>query len=304
MHDAAHTKLFARSVQVRRSLDVNRAGRLERAVLEHSQFTTASISPRYGNQWSGRLAAAMSKVTHSAALTPRAAAPVLLAMPTTWWPEASRRAVTAPPIRPVAPITRTRTLIPPFRLARRPPGAPFEQENLIVSGFLPPAGRVGCRLWDRLLRPFSPPGQWQQQRRLAPIRPGALTLGRGPRTCCFTRYFLRQAALQRGHQIDHRWRRADRLWFDRQPLHLCFDQFGQGVLVAVPICPRIEMSGPLPDNCPGDGDHLGIHFALGSSELRRPNLFCGAQREQRHPGAARLNHHRPLAPTEPNFTSF
>jgi hypothetical protein len=156
-------------------------------------------------------------------------------MPTTWWPEASRRAVTAPPIRPVAPITRTRTLIPPFRLARRPPGAPFEQENLIVSGFLPPAGRVGCRLWDRLLRPFSPPGQWQQQRRLAPIRPGALTLGRGPRTCCFTRHFLRQAALQRGHQIDHRWRRADRLWFDRQPLHLCFDQFGQGVLVAVPI---------------------------------------------------------------------
>ncbi|MBO0719130.1 MAG: hypothetical protein J2P55_17635 [Rhizobiales bacterium] len=48
----------------------------------------------------------------------------------------------------------------------------------------------------------------------------------------------------------------------------------------------------------GDRDHLGIWIALGAAKLRRPDLVGGAQREQRHPSAAWLDHDYPLAPAE------
>ena len=43
-------------------------------------------------------------------------------------------------------------------------------------------------------------------------------------------------------------------------------------------------------------DHLGVELALGHAKLRRPNVLCGTQSEERHPGAARLDDDHPLAP--------
>ena len=76
------------------------------------------------------------------------------------------------------------------------------------------------------------------------------------------------------------------------------DQLSQGLLVAVSVGARIKTPGPLRDDRLGDGDHLGIGLTLGDAELRSPNLLCGAQCEQRHPGTARLYHDHPLAPAE------
>src|SRR5438105_15415558 len=72
----------------------------------------------------------------------------------------------------------------------------------------------------------------------------------------------------------------------------------QRLLITVPVGTRVEMAGPLPDDCTRDCHHLGIEVALGAAELWCPNFACGAQCEQRHPGTARLYHDHPLAPAE------
>jgi hypothetical protein len=69
-------------------------------------------------------------------------------------------------------------------------------------------------------------------------------------------------------------------------------------LVAVSLRRRIETSGPLTDDCASDRDHLGVEIPLDAAELRRPDLVCSAQHEDRHAGAARLDRDHPLAPAE------
>jgi len=61
---------------------------------------------------------------------------------------------------------------------------------------------------------------------------------------------------------------------------------------------RVKGSGALSNDRLGDRDHLGIEIAFVVAKLRRPNLVCGAQREQRHSGPARFDQHHPLAPAE------
>src|SRR6516165_6616625 len=104
---------------------------------------------------------------------------------------------------------------------------------------------------------FRPPGTGSK--RAGWRRSGAIVrLLRGGvlRTGCF----LRQAAVQGGHEIDDGWRGRDLPGFNGEPLH------------------------------------LGFELAFGHAELRRPNLLCGTQSEKRHPRAARLDDDHPLAP--------
>ena len=110
----------------------------------------------------------------------------------------------------------------------------------------------------------------EQQGRLTPIgfclggfsrsRAGALR-----RPC-----LLRQAAFQRCHQVNDCWRSGHFPGFDREPLHLGFNQLAQGLLVAVSIRRRIETPGPLTDDRARDRDHLGVEIPLDATELRRP----------------------------------
>src|SRR6516162_5972090 len=140
---------------------------------------------------------------------------------------------------------------------------------------------------------FRPPGTGSK--RAGWRRSGAIVrLLRGGvlRTGCF----LRQAAVQDGHEIDDGWRGRDLPGFNGEPLHLGFEQFSQGLLVMISIRRRIETPGPLRDDRLSDRDHLGVELAFGHAELRRPNLLCGTQSEKRHPRAARLDDDHPLAP--------
>ena len=93
---------------------------------------------------------------------------------------------------------------------------------------------------------FRPPGDGQQESRLAPIGRHLVRLLRGGvlRTGCFPR----QAAFQGGHEIDDGWRGRDLPSFNGEPLHLGFEQFSQGLLVTISIRRRIETSGPLRDD--------------------------------------------------------
>ena len=112
------------------------------------------------------------------------------------------------------------------------------------------------------------------------------------------RCLLRQAAFQCRHQVNDCWRSGHFPGFDREPLHLGFNQVAQGVPVAVSIRRRIETSGPLTDDRASDRDHLGVEIPLDATELCRPELVCSAQHEERHAGAARLDCDHPLAPAE------
>jgi hypothetical protein len=67
-----------------------------------------------------------------------------------------------------------------------------------------------------------------------------------------------------------------------RPLDLGLDQLSQRLLITVSVCAWVEFAGPLSNDCPSDGHHLGIKVTLGAAELRCPNLIRGAQREQRH----------------------
>jgi hypothetical protein len=60
----------------------------------------------------------------------------------------------------------------------------------------------------------------------------------------------------------------------------------------------IELVGPLRDDRPSDGYHLGIEFSLSAGELCCPNLVGSAQGEQGHSGTASLDHYHPLAPVQ------
>ena len=75
-------------------------------------------------------------------------------------------------------------------------------------------------------------------------------------------------------------------------------QLLQRLLILVAVGTRVEMARPLPDDRTRDCHHLGIEIPLGAAELWCPNFACGAQCEQRHPGAARLDNDHPLAPAE------
>jgi hypothetical protein len=145
------------------------------------------------------------------------------------------------------------------------------------SSPLTPPWSTGGALGGILGLRFSPAADGQQQGRLTPIgfclggfsRSRAEALRRG----CLPR----QAAFQRRHQVNDWWRNGNFPGFDREPLHLGFNQLAQGLLIAVSIRRRIETSGPLTDDRASDRDHLGVEIPLDATELRRPDLVCSAQ---------------------------
>src|SRR6516162_535350 len=104
-----------------------------------------------------------------------------------------------------------------------------------------------------------------------------------------------QAALERRHEIEHR-RRRDLFWLDREAFHLRLDQLAQRFLVTVPESGGIEAAAAALDDRLGDRHHVEVDFRVASFESGRSYLLRGAQGDQHHARAARLDHHRPLPP--------
>jgi hypothetical protein len=109
------------------------------------------------------------------------------------------------------------------------------------SGPLPSPRSTSGALGGALGPRFAPAADGQQQGRLTPI---GFCLGGFSRSCAEALRRgcrLRQAAFQCCHQVDG-WRRSGHFpGFDRQSLHLGFNQLAEGLLVAVAICRRIEL---------------------------------------------------------------
>src|SRR5205823_2227066 len=144
------------------------------------------------------------------------------------------------------------------------------------SGPLAPPRSAGGALGGILDLPFAPAAGRQQQSRLAPIGFGLGSFSRSRAEALRRRRLLRQAAFQRRQQVNDWWRSGHFPGFDREPLHLGFNQLTQGLLVAVSIRRRVETSGPLTDDRASDRDHLGVEIPLGAAELRCPNFLCGS----------------------------
>ena len=108
---------------------------------------------------------------------------------------------------------------------------------------------------------------------------------------------LRQAALQRVHQVDDLGRLGDLARRDALPLGLLRHELAQSILVAVAEARRIELAGPAVDDRLGDPHHVGIDLTLGrGAELGGADFVGAADRRHDETAVARLDQHQPLAP--------
>ena len=135
------------------------------------------------------------------------------------------------------------------------------------SGSLTPPRSTGGALGGLLGLRFAPAADGQQQGRLTPIGFCLGGFSRSRAEALRRRRLLRQAAFQSCHKVNDCWRRGHFPGFDREPLHLGFNQLAQGLLVAVSIHRQIETSGPLSDDRARDRDHLGVEIPLDATEL-------------------------------------
>src|SRR3984893_11970514 len=136
----------------------------------------------------------------------------------------------------------------------------------------------------------------QQERSLAAVGNslGARRLARG-RLLRRRVGILREAALQRIHQIDDLGRLGNLARCALQPFGLSLDQLAQGVLVAVPGRLRVERARAALDDRLGDRHHVGVGLAIRlGAKFGRADLIGGPHGGHHQAAVTRLDQHQPL----------
>src|ERR1700730_2668753 len=169
--------------------------------------------------------------------------------------------------------------------------------NRLTRPFAPPWRRGSHRLGRGRFLLLAATGDRQQERSLAAVGNslGARRLARG-RLLRRRLGILREAALQRIHQIDDLGRLGNLARCALQPFGLSLDQLAQGVLVAVAERLRFEGTRTALDDRLGDRHHVRVGLAIRfGAEFGGADFIGGPHGGHHQAAVARLDQHQPLA---------